>query len=103
MFHARIPGGGRECQRQALLIKESISIGSKPELRRMLLVGHGSLCLVDGVDAGIHSGGDILNFALHINLVARSRFAFAGIQEVRALYNKNDIDISEMDKDLENE
>ena len=36
--------------------KESIPFGgSRPELRRMLVVGHGSLCVVDGVDAAIRS------------------------------------------------
>lgn len=80
---------------------ESMPFGNKPELRRMLLVGHGSLCVVDGIDAGIRSGGDILRFALHLNLVAWSRFAFASLQEVRALYNKNALDIDALDKDLE--
>lgn len=83
--------------------KESIPFGDKPELRRMILVGHGSLCLVDGVDAGIRSGGNILTFALHLNLIAWSRFSFAGLQEIRVIYNKNSLDILSMDDDLEQE
>ncbi|WP_300379458.1 hypothetical protein [Clostridium sp.] len=83
--------------------KESIPFGDKPELRRMLLVGHGSLCIVDGIDAGLRSGGDILTFALHLNSIAWSRFAFAGLQEIRAIYNKNALNISAMDADLEQE
>jgi hypothetical protein len=82
---------------------ESMPFGEKPELRRMLLVGHGSLCLVDGIDAGVRSGGNILTFALHLNSVAWSRFAFAGLQEIRAIYNKNALDIEAMDADLERE
>lgn len=82
---------------------ESIPFGHKPELRRMLLVGHGSLCLVDGIDAGLRSGGNILTFALHLNSVAWSRFAFAGLQEIRSMYNKNALDISSIDEDLQRE
>ncbi|MFD3447116.1 hypothetical protein ACFDTO_21175 [Microbacteriaceae bacterium 4G12] len=83
--------------------KESIPFGDKPELRRMLLVGHGSLCLVDGIDAGLRSGGNLLTFALHLNSVAWSRFAFAGLQEIRVIYNHNALDILSMDADLERE
>lgn len=80
---------------------ESMPFGSKPDLRRMLLAGHGSLCLVDGIDAGLRSGGNVLNFALHLNMAAWSRFAFAGLQEVRTIYKQNALDITAMDKDLE--
>lgn len=84
-------------------LKESIPFGDKPELRRMLLVGHGSLCIVDGTDAVLRSGGNILNFALHLNLIGWSRFAFAGLQEVRTIYNENALNLSAMDLDLEKE
>ena len=83
--------------------KESMPFGNKPELRHMLLVGHGSLCLVDGIDAGLRSGGNILTFSLHLNLVAWSRFAFAGLQEIRVIYNQNALDVVSMDVDLERE
>lgn len=83
--------------------KESIPFGDKPELRRMLLVGHGSLCIVDGIDAGLRSGGNILTFVLYLNSIAWSRFAFAGLQEIRVIYNKNALNISSMDADLEQE
>lgn len=69
--------------------KESIPFGAHPELRRMLLTGYGVLCLVDGVDAALRSNGQLIGFALHLNLIAWSRLAFSGIQEVRALYKEN--------------
>lgn len=81
--------------------KESIPFGNKPELRRMLLVGHGTLCILDGVDAGIRSGGNIVTFVLHLNSVAWSRFAFAGLQEIRMLYKESCLDIEAMERDLE--
>lgn len=83
--------------------EDSIPFGNHPELRRMLLVGHGTLCLVDGVDAAARSGGQILEFALHLNFVAWIRFAFSGLMEVRALYKENALDITAMDDDLKNE
>lgn len=55
-------------------MEASIPFGNHPELRRMLLVGHGTLCLVDGVDVAIRSKMEILDFALHLNFVAWRRF-----------------------------
>ena len=52
------------------------------DLRVMLLIGHGSLCLIDGVDAIIRSGGNPLGFFLHINLVGWCRLATLAIKEV---------------------
>ncbi|MBC3898518.1 hypothetical protein GH811_02660 [Acetobacterium malicum] len=81
--------------------KDSIPFGDRPELRRMLLVGHGTLCLVDGADAAIRSCGEMITFVLHLNMIAWSRFAFAGLKEVRTLYKENCLDIELLEKDLE--
>lgn len=83
--------------------KECIPIGSHPDLRRMLLTGHGVLCLVDGIDATARSKGQILLFALHLNFVAWKRLAFSGLLEIRALYKENALDIAALDEDLRNE
>lgn len=86
--------------------KESIPFGSHPELRRMLLIGHGTLCIVDGADAAVRSsksGFNIIDFALHLNIVAWSRLALSGLIEIRALYKENALDIAAMDDDLEAE
>lgn len=83
--------------------KDCIPVGSHPNLRRVLLTGHGVLCLVDGIDAGLRSGGEILTFALHLNFTAWKRLAFSGILEVRALYKENALDLNAMEKDLEKE
>lgn len=79
---------------------ECIPFGRQPELRRMLLVGHGALCIVDGLDATLKSGGYIINFALSLNIMAWSRFAFSGLIEVRALYKENAIDLTSLENDL---
>lgn len=83
--------------------KESIPFGEKPVLRRMLLVGHGSLCIVDGADAALRTKLEPVAFGLHLNLVVWSRFAFAGLQEVRLIYNKDALNLSELDNDLQKE
>lgn len=80
-----------------------LKLSNKPELRRMLLVGHGCLCLVDITDAAIRSGGEIMTFALHINMVAWTKFANLGFQELRALYNKDALNVEEMETDLKAE
>ncbi|GEK90993.1 hypothetical protein [Alkalibacterium kapii] len=83
--------------------KESIPFGNKPELRRMLLIGHGCLCIVDGIDAGLRSKGEIIEFSLRLNIIGWSRFAFSGLIEVRALYKENTLDLVALDQDLEKE
>ena len=86
--------------------KESIPFGNHPELRRMLLIGHGTLCIVDGADAAVRSsksGFNIIDFTLHLNIVAWSRLALSGLIEIRALYKVNTLDIAAMDDDLEAE
>lgn len=80
-----------------------LKLSNKPELRRMLLVGHGCLCLVDVTDAAIRSGGEVMTFALHINMVAWTKFAKLGFQEIRALYNKDALNVEEMETDLKAE
>lgn len=80
-----------------------LKISDKPELRRMLLVGHGCLCLVDAADAAIRSWGNLMGFALHINVVAWSRFARMGYLEIRAWYKKDALNTEQMETDLKAE
>jgi len=81
--------------------KNSLPIGNKPELRRMLVVGHGALCLVDAGDAAILSGGVALLFASRLNMVAWTRFGIAAFKEARAIYLSKGIDFESLNKDLE--
>jgi hypothetical protein len=52
------------------------------DLRIMLIVGNGTLCVIDGLDAVIRSGGDALALFMRMNLVAWYRFAKLVIKEV---------------------
>lgn len=65
---------------------ECIPNSKHADLRIMLLVGNGILCVIDGVDAGIKSGGNALIFVLHMNLVAWSRLVVLVLRELKIRY-----------------
>lgn len=44
-------------------LKECIPTSKNADLRVMLLIGNGTLCVMDGIDAGIRSGGNFLAFS----------------------------------------
>jgi hypothetical protein len=63
-------------------IKECIPTMKNENLRVMLLLGNGTLCVMDGVDAGICSGGNFLAFFMRLNIIAWFRFTTLVIKEV---------------------
>lgn len=64
-------------------LKESIPrLRNNPSLRTMLIVGHGTLSLIDGVDAGIKSGGNALLLLKNLNLIAWFRFVLLVLKEI---------------------
>lgn len=63
-------------------LKECIPTSRHADLRMMLLLGNGTLCVIDGMDAGIRSGGDFLRFFTRLNLIAWFRFAMLVLKEV---------------------
>lgn len=63
-------------------IRECIPTMKNGDLRVMLIVGHGTLCVMDGIDAGLRSGGDFLMFFMRLNLFAWFRFASLVLKEV---------------------
>lgn len=83
--------------------KECIPSANQPELRRMLLIAHGSLCLVDGADAAIRSGGELVQFMLRINLIAWARFGTLTLKELNAWYSSGGLDIDAVDEYLDAE
>lgn len=74
-----------------------------PELRRMLLIGHGTLCLVDGTDAALRSGGNIVAFMVRSNLIAWVRFGTIALKELRACYAAGSLDVEAVDEYLDAE
>ena len=63
-------------------IKECIPTMKHEDLRVMLLFGNGTLCIMDGIDAGVRSGGNFLMFFMRLNMVAWFRFATLVLKEV---------------------
>lgn len=63
-------------------IKDCIPSSKQDCLRIMLLVGNGTLCVIDGMDATIRSHGNVLHFFLRFNLFAWIRFTALVIKEV---------------------
>lgn len=59
------------------------------DLRIMLLIGNGTLCLIDGADAAICSGGNWIKFFLRVNLAAWYRFFLLVFREVCIRLNIN--------------
>lgn len=67
-----------------LPIGECIPSKRFDDLRTMLLVSSGTLCLIDATDALARSGGgkNAVEFFARTNLIAWARLAYLGIQEV---------------------
>lgn len=86
---------------EALAMKTAFS--SAPELRRMLLVAHGALCLMDAGDAALRSGGNMVTFLLRTNLIGWVRFGMLSMQELNALLKHGHINAARMDSYLNTE
>jgi len=74
-----------------------------PELKRMICVGHGALCLVDGADATIRGGGEPVATLLRMNLIAWIRFAHLSLKELNSWIQKGKIDHDEINLYLDKE
>lgn len=83
--------------------EQCIPRGSIPEVRRMLVVGHGVLCLVDTTDAAIKSGGEAIQFLLRTNLIGWVRFGTLAMKELQAWYREGDLDSEAVDTYLDQE
>lgn len=82
---------------------ECLPSANNPELRRMLLVGHGTLCIVDGADAAIRSGGDIIQFMLRANIIGWARFGTLALKELKAWCRAGGLDTEAVDQYLDAE
>lgn len=63
-------------------VEECIPTQKHADLRIMLIIGNGTLCVMDGLDAGIRSGGNFLAFFMRLNLIAWFRFVTLVLKEV---------------------
>lgn len=63
-------------------LRECIPSKRHDDLRVMLMMGTGTLCLMDGVDAAIRSGGNWVAFFLRLNIIAWFRLAVLVLREI---------------------
>ncbi len=65
-------------------IQECIPTSRHDDLRVMLIIGNGVLCVIDGVDAFARSGGgeNLIQFFTRLNLIAWFRFITLVIKEI---------------------
>ena len=63
-------------------LKECIPTHKHADLRVMLLLGNGTLCVMDGIDTGVRSAGNFLSFFMRLNLIAWFRFVTLVLKEV---------------------
>lgn len=63
-------------------LKECIPTPQHADLRVMLLFGNAALCILDGIDAGIRSGGNFLAFFMRLNLIAWFRLVTLVLKEI---------------------
>lgn len=63
-------------------LSECIPSKRHDDLRMMLIIGDGTLCLLDGADAAIRSGGNWVNFFLRLNIIAWYRLTALVLREV---------------------
>ena len=63
-------------------VEECIPTQKHTDLRIMLIFGNGTLCVMDGIDAGVRSGGNFLSFFMRLNLIAWFRLVTLVLKEV---------------------
>lgn len=61
---------------------ECIPNQNHADLRVMLIVGNGTLCLMDGADAAVRSGGNWVNFFLRLNIIAWFKLILMILKEI---------------------
>lgn len=65
---------------------ECVPTSKHADLRIMLLVGNASLCIVDGADAAVRSGGNAVAFVLRLNLIAWAKLIILILKELAIRY-----------------
>lgn len=63
-------------------LQKSLPNTENDGFRVLLLLGHGSLSLIDGIDAAVRSGSNPILFFQRLNLIAWTRFSLLVIREI---------------------
>lgn len=86
--------------------KDCVPSINQPELRRMLLVAHGTLCLTDLADATLRttlSGGNMITFLMHTNFIAWIRLGTVALKEIPSWFREGGLDAAAMEQYLNKE
>ena len=75
-------------------INNCIPTDKHADLRMMLIVGNATLCVFDGVDAMVRSGGNAVMFFMRFNLVAWYRFISIVLRELKIRYGDKFLEMS---------
>lgn len=63
-------------------LNECIPTQRHADLRMMLIIGNGTLCIMDGADAAICAGGNAVTFFLRLNIIAWWRLVTLVLREI---------------------
>ena len=66
--------------------QECIPTDQHSDLRWMLIVSTGTLCMADGLDAAMRSGGNMIKFVLRLNLIAWFKLVLMVLKEIMIQY-----------------
>ena len=67
-------------------LPECIPTAEHADLRMMLLIGNGTLCAIDGVDAAIRGKGSLVVTICHLNLMGWARLVTLAFSELKIKY-----------------
>ena len=84
-----------------LLLERGTS--DSPEMQRMMTVGFGVFCLLDGTDALIRAKGLNIKTLLHMNLPAWVKFGQSAIKDLKNVWLAGHIDTDKLDAYLDRE
>lgn len=68
-------------------LENCIPTDKHAELRMMIILGNGTLCLLDSADAAARSNGNIINFVLRSNLIAWFKLIKMVLKEIMIQYS----------------
>lgn len=67
--------------------KECVPTSQHADLRWMLIISNGALCIVDGLDAAVRSGGNLIKFVLRLNIIAWFKLILMILKEIMIQYS----------------
>lgn len=73
--------------------KDCIPYQKHADLRLMLIIGHGTMCVMDGADATIKSGGNAVAFVLRLNIIGWTRLLVLVFKELKIRYGNQVMEV----------